>query len=136
MTSRPAGKLVQISASTVIGDEVRNPEGECLGKLHEIIIDAATGRVSYAVLSLTGAIGPVKRLFTLPWQALEVSPSEHKFILDVPRERLENAPWFERNHWPDFSDLAWGVGIHSYYGFTPYWSRDSGGMNQLNESVL
>jgi hypothetical protein len=36
-------------------------------------------------------------------------------ILDVPKERLENAPGFDKDNWPNFADTTWLQDVHSYY---------------------
>jgi len=40
----------------------------------------------------------------------------HRFILDVDKERLKNAPGFDKDDWPDMADQTWGRQIHDYYG--------------------
>jgi sporulation protein YlmC with PRC-barrel domain len=113
-----------LSASTMIGDEVRNVEGEDLGNLEEIMIDIDSGSIAYAVLSFGGFLGMPNKLFAIPWDALTLDPDEKVFIIDVDKETLENAPAFDKNHWPDMSDKEWGKNIYSYYGFSPYWERE------------
>src|SRR6266545_4609381 len=56
-----------MGASTLTGDSVRNPAGEDLGKIEEIMIDVPTGRVAYAVLSFGGFLGLGDKLFAVPW---------------------------------------------------------------------
>jgi hypothetical protein len=46
-----------LSASTINGDAVHNPQGEDLGHIKDLMIDVATGRVAYAVLSFGGFLG-------------------------------------------------------------------------------
>ena len=41
-----------------------------------------------------------------------------RFTLDVSKDRLENAPGFDKDNWPDMSDQAWARDIHTYYGTT------------------
>lgn len=122
MKSATTTRPVVLSASTLTGDGIRNPQGEDLGSLHEIMLDVESGRISYAVLSFGGVLGLGNKLFAIPWSALTLSTAEHKFILDIPRDRLEKAPGFDKSDWPDFADRTWGEKIHSYYGRTPYWS--------------
>lgn len=43
------------------------------------------------------------------------------FSLPVSKEVLENAPGFDKDHWPDTSEHAWLMDIYSYYGSDPYW---------------
>ncbi len=111
-----------LSAKTIIGDNVRNPQGEDLGKIEELMIDLDTGRIAYAVLSFGGFLGMGDKLFAIPWSILKLSASEHKFVLDVPKEMLEKAPGFDKNNWPDTGDRRWQEQIYSYYEVVPYWS--------------
>jgi len=109
------------SAGTITGNEVRNLKGEDLGKIEEIMLETSTGTVSYAVLSFGGFLGMGDKLFAVPWRALSLNADEEGFVLDVEKDRLEEAPGFDKDDWPDFADPAWGLGIHEYYGVRPYW---------------
>lgn len=110
-----------LSASTVNGTGVRNPAGEDLGKIEELMVDLASGRIAYAVLSFGGFLGIGDKLFAVPWQALDIDQANERFVLDVPRETLENAPGFDKDDWPEFADRGWGARIYEYYGYDPYW---------------
>ena len=39
-----------LSASTLSGDAIKNPQGDSLGDLKDIMIDTSTGKVAYAIL--------------------------------------------------------------------------------------
>ena len=110
-----------LSASTITGDEVRNPEGEDLGKIEDIMLDMTTGKISYAVLSFGGVLGMGDKLFAIPWSALELDADNKCFVLDIEKDKLEKAPGFDKNNWPSMADNQWATHIHSYYGTRPYW---------------
>jgi sporulation protein YlmC with PRC-barrel domain len=116
-----------LAASTLAGDRVRNPAGEDLGSIDEIMLDLESGRVAYAVLSFGGFLGIGNKLFAVPWSALRIDQGEHKFILDVEGGTLENAPGFDKDNWPDMSDPAFGAEVHRHYGEVPYWERSTTG---------
>ncbi len=50
--------------------------------------------------------------------------ASERFILDVSKEKLENAQGFDKDHWPSMADSAWASEIHAYYNVTPYWEDD------------
>jgi sporulation protein YlmC with PRC-barrel domain len=114
-----------LSANTLAGDQVKNMEGEDLGKVDEIMIDIPSGRVAYAVLSFGGILRMGNKLFAVPWDVLTVDEDQKCFILNVDRAKLENAPGFEKDNWPDMADPAWGTQIYSHYGRTPYWETET-----------
>lgn len=109
-----------LSATTMIGDDVHNTKGEKLGKIEEIMIDRPSGHVAYAVLSFGGFLGMGDKLFAVPWNALALDADDHSFRLDVDKERLENAPGFDKNNWPKSPDREFIDQVHSYYGVESY----------------
>lgn len=108
-----------MGADTLIGDSVVNADEENLGDIKEIMLDMQTGQVAYAVLAFGGFLGMGSKLFAVPWQALHLDTANHRFVLNVDRERLKNAPGFDKDAWPDMSDANWASGIHSFYGTDP-----------------
>jgi sporulation protein YlmC with PRC-barrel domain len=96
-----------MAASTLQDDEVKNEAGELLGELREVMIDVPTGRVAYAVLSVGGVLGVGERLFAIPWRALRLDPAAKCFRMDVAKSRFDNAPGFDRDHWPAMADETW-----------------------------
>jgi len=118
----PAGPGPHVmAASTLTRDKVMNHAGETLGDLDEIMIDVPRGRVAYAVLSAGGFLGMGEKLFAIPWSALSLDTDNKCFILDIDRDRLMNAPGFDRGHWPSEADQDWSTQVHSYYNARPYW---------------
>jgi len=116
-----------LSATTMIGDKVVNPNGEELGTLKELMIDLDEGRVNYAVLSFGGFLGMGDKLFAIPWEALSLNAEDHSFTLNVDKELLENAPGFDKDNWPDEAQYAsgWLLDLYNYYGYTPYWMSET-----------
>jgi sporulation protein YlmC with PRC-barrel domain len=111
-----------LSASTLIDTPVKNRKGEDLGKIEELMIDLSNGRISYAVLSFGGFLGIGDKFFAIPWEALSVDTVDEKVILDVDQQKLENAPGFDKDNWPQTADTTWLVDVYKYYGYDPYWS--------------
>ena len=108
-----------LSAATLAGDTVRNSAGEDLGKVDEIMIDIPSGQIAYAVLSFGGVLGMGNKLFAVPWNALVVDEDEKCFILDIDKNRMENAPGFDKDNWPDMADTAWASQVSEYYRESP-----------------
>jgi sporulation protein YlmC with PRC-barrel domain len=111
-----------MAADTLQGDEVRNDAGENLGEITDIMIDVPTGRVAYAVMSVGGVLGMGSKLFAIPWSALRLDTENKCFRMNVAKERFEQAPGFDKDHWPTMADQRWAEDVHSFYGARPYWS--------------
>lgn len=107
-----------LSATSIIGDTVRNHQGEDLGDIEELMINLRDGCIAYAVLSFGGIAGLGDKLFAIPWKALSLRPDEHTFILDVRKEKLEDAPGFDKDNWPNMADIEWANKVNSFYGVT------------------
>ena len=110
-----------LSASAVIGDSVVNRTGENLGKIEELMLDLEKGRVAYAVLSFGGFMGMGEKLFVVPFEALKLDTSREHITLDVDKDKLKNAPSFNKNQPPQASDRTWGAEVYKFYGYKPYW---------------
>jgi sporulation protein YlmC with PRC-barrel domain len=112
----------------LLGSQVKNPQGESLGKIEDIVIDTDIGQVAYAVLSFGGFLGLGDKLFAIPWQALSLEPAKgvlasgqaQVFILNVDKEQLEKAPSFGRDNLIEMTDPNFGPNVYSYYGYKPY----------------
>lgn len=105
-----------MGADTLIGDDVCNAKGEVLGDIKEIMLDMNSGQVSYAVLSFGGFMGVGEKLFAVPWNALKLDTVNKRFELNVDKQRLENAPGFSKDDWPNMADESWANQIRAYYG--------------------
>lgn len=121
MTTATENRTTVLSAKTLMGDKVVNPQGEHLGEIKELMIDPQTGHVGYAVLSFGGFLGMGDKLFAIPFRALALNADQKEFVLNVPKDKLKSAPGFDKSNWPKSADRQWGTEIHTFYGMTPYW---------------
>jgi sporulation protein YlmC with PRC-barrel domain len=109
-----------MGADTLVGNDVYNKKGEDLGDIKEIMLDMRSGKVGYAVLSFGGFLGMGEKLFAVPWNALTLDTKNKRFELNVEKDRLKDAPGFDKDKWPNMADQSWVKEIHAYYGTQPY----------------
>jgi sporulation protein YlmC with PRC-barrel domain len=97
---------------------VRNTAGEDLGKIKDLVIDVNSGKVIYAALDFGGFLGVGDKLFAVPWHSLQVkgTDKDQYLVLDATKERLKQAPGFDKNHWPDMANGNWAVDVDRFYG--------------------
>lgn len=75
----------------ISGYTVKNLEGEKIGTLSKVIIDATTGEPAYGIVELhNGSLMPV------PYQGLKISSEKNTMGLQMSRENLVYAPTFEQ----------------------------------------
>ena len=105
-----------MGADTLVGNDVFNHKEERLGDIKEIMLDMSTGSVAYAVLSFGGFLGMADKLFAVPWSALILDTRNKRFLLNVEKDRLKDAPGFDKDDWPNMRDEVWANKVRSYYG--------------------
>jgi sporulation protein YlmC with PRC-barrel domain len=118
-TNNPSGKL--IAASQVQGTNVYDTKLEKLGSVEDVMIDKASGRIAYAVLSFGGFLGIGDRYYPLPWEKLSYNTEMGGYVVDIDRDVLQGAPSFTDHATASWNDDAWGRNVYAYYGVHPYW---------------
>ena len=121
-----------LSAASLKGTAIVNRAGEDLGNLEEIMLHLDGGDVAYAVVSFGGFLGMGDKHFAVPWDAMTVDTVEHRIVLDVHREQLENAPGFDKDDWPTTAESGWMNDLYRHYGLT-YQPRDANRRDRANE---
>jgi sporulation protein YlmC with PRC-barrel domain len=104
-----------VKSSEVTGVKVTNLSGEDLGDINEVVIDKNSGTINYLVLDFGGFLGFGNKFFAVPWKNFTYNDEEDCFVLNVEKERLKNAPGFDKDHWPDFASLSVTKPITQFY---------------------
>jgi hypothetical protein len=81
-----------ISASKVTGTSVYNRRSEKLGSVYDVMLNKLNGQVAYAIMSFGGFLGIGESYHPLPWRALAYDAHLGGYVVDIDRNRLENAP--------------------------------------------
>jgi sporulation protein YlmC with PRC-barrel domain len=115
-----------LTATSIIGDKVVSPEGENLGSIKDIMIDIQFGKIEYVVIELGGFLGIREKFFAIPFSHLKLDSKNEQFVLNHPKEIIEKAPGFDKDHWPETntqmfesSGTYWGGFMGTNTG-TPY----------------
>ena len=104
-----------IAAGQVTGTNVYNRAGEKLGDVYDLMINKQSGQVEYAIMSFGGFLGIGDTYHPLPWKALNYSPREGGFVVDVDKQRLEGAPSYGATDTGVWDDPAYGRRVNDYY---------------------
>jgi len=103
-----------LTATSIIGDKVRDKEDAQLGQIKDIMLNVRTGEIEYYIIEFGGFLGIGEKYFAIPFNLLTVDPERQVFIFDQKKEILEKAPGFDKDHWPE-------TNIH-YYDADQYWN--------------
>lgn len=112
-----------LSSTSLTGTDVRNPQGEDLGEIKDLMIDLDDGHIAYAVLSFGGFLGLGDKLFALPWDMLTVDTENECFVVNITKDKLEDAPGFDKHNWPQHEDMTFVDRVYTHYGYEPYTQR-------------
>ncbi|MRR11733.1 PRC-barrel domain containing protein [bacterium] len=110
-----------LSMSTLMNEPVRNREGQDIGKIEDYMLDLERGCVEYAVLSFGGFLGIGEKYFAIPWDSMRLDTQNHAWMLDVTKERLRQAPGFDKDNWPDLTDVDYRRSLSTF------WTVNTGG---------
>jgi hypothetical protein len=109
--------------SDLLQAEVKNKNGQALGRVENLAIDPDNGRVLYGIVSYEG------QYVAAPWSALSLSAGAKHFVLEISPGRLK-AVAFARNDWPDLTDRAFMRQTYPYFGQRPGWATAPGELNR------
>jgi sporulation protein YlmC with PRC-barrel domain len=114
-----AEKITVAPLETVLGMDVENPQGNDLGEIEDLVFDVKDGHIAYAALAYGGWLGLGENYAAVPWQALKLNRAEREFTLNADKEKLQSAPKFTKDNWPQTLDPEWLSNVYAYYGAQP-----------------
>lgn len=103
-----------IASDRVAGTDVRRTSGDKIGTIERVLIEKASGKVRYAVMSFGGILGLGEEYHTLPWSTLTYNPLLAAYEVNVTDEQLRDAPRRLENGDPS-SERAWEEHVHKYF---------------------
>jgi len=109
----------RLTARSIIGDRIENPQGDDLGKIEDLMVNLQGGAIEYVVLESGSFLGLGGKLFAIPFGELTLNHAKQVFVLNRDKEALKEAPGFDKDHWPDTNDHRYFDEIRSYYDRTP-----------------
>jgi sporulation protein YlmC with PRC-barrel domain len=115
-----------VRATELSGSAVNDSSGKRVATLEDTIINSASGRVDFALLSLADAASASNKLVPVPWSLLKTSASSSQYatraekpaftLKNVDQKKLDAAPSVNAS---DLNQSEWQQRIYAYYGVTP-----------------
>ncbi len=97
------------------GTTVRNPQGEKLGFIRDLVVDSE-GHVPEAVLSHGGFLGIGTKWVAVSLNDLQFDTAKHSFVLAWTKERLDAAPAYNQSK---LAGPSWAERAYQDYGAYP-----------------
>jgi sporulation protein YlmC with PRC-barrel domain len=114
-----AERINAFMVEKIVGSKVRTMKGEDVGTIKDIVVDIDAGRILYAVMDIGGFLGIGGKLLPIPWRSLAPLPSEGIFFLNISKDKLKDAPAYNKDSLPDMGDLHWGTKLADFYAASP-----------------
>jgi len=108
------GQKVVLSSASLRGSNVIDPQRDPLGRIDDIVLNHATGAISYVVLEP----GTKDRLIPIPFGAFRVTTHGH-LVLDIDEGRIYTAPSYPKGGRPNWSDRVWDWRVANFWGRLP-----------------
>ena len=87
--------------------KIVDSQGKELGQIEDVVIDLSSGKVHAAVLSFGGFLGMGEKHFAFQPTQLKRGKQQNQLVLNVDKQKLENAEGFEKGQWPGMDDEYW-----------------------------
>jgi sporulation protein YlmC with PRC-barrel domain len=115
-------------ASGLIGLDVKNKEGETLGKIRDVVFDFKNERVAYCVLGINEGILTRDKLLAVPLRAFVSSADGSSLTLNADKEKLARAEGIQPDKWPSAESPSWGA--------EPFWKEPASESKPAGEMKL
>lgn len=113
-------------ASDLNGMKIKNSSDETMGKLEDLTVGLAQGRIGYVVLAPDSKLDLGDNYYALPPDALTLGSDRKSLVSDISKDKLAAAPHFTKDNWSQISDPQFAAQVYQYYG-KQAWFTGSGG---------
>jgi sporulation protein YlmC with PRC-barrel domain len=84
-------EMGRLNADDITGTDVRNLKDENLGSVSDLVLDPASGQLTYVVVARGGFLGIGEDYLAVPWDRFSATPGLNTLVLNMDVETLQNA---------------------------------------------
>ncbi|MBN1376006.1 MAG: YjzC family protein [Dehalococcoidia bacterium] len=106
--------------------DVVNANGDDLGQVQNFMVDMVTGRITLVIVAFGGFLGLTDKWVAFPFERLAWRSKDKKFLLNVPKEAVVEAPGIDKETWPNDVSAEWIKDVYAKYGCSLYWENRLG----------
>lgn len=93
------------AAEDLVGEPVKNSQGETLGIIQDLVLDLESGNVSYIVLAMDQP-DQSQKLIAVPARSILTQQAGDQLVMNTDKQQLLSAPGFDLKTLPN---TAWGA---------------------------
>jgi sporulation protein YlmC with PRC-barrel domain len=111
------GQTVDGAAMDIRGRQVKDKNGEGVGKLADLLVDDQEHKVRFLLVEHGGFLGLGQTKSLIPVDAV-TNITEDEVVVDQSQDLVAAAPGYD----PDLvDDRPYQSSIYSHYGYAPFW---------------
>ncbi len=115
----PSGHTRVIAATKVIGTAVKDPSGQTLGHIKDVMLDKMSNQILFSVIGFGGFLNMGEKYHAVPWSALDYRPEDGSYVVALTEEQLRNAPADSIDALTSGDGEAIFNRVNDYYGKMP-----------------
>jgi sporulation protein YlmC with PRC-barrel domain len=101
--------------NTLIGENLENTKNQSLGRIEDVVLNSNRDRVAYFIVSHGGVLGIGAKYTAVPWSFVALKNTGKTCVLNMSKERFDQAPAFTGGHWPDMSNPQWSHAVYQFF---------------------
>ncbi|MCF8039625.1 MAG: PRC-barrel domain-containing protein [Desulfohalobiaceae bacterium] len=135
-TATGMGKGEQFAAENlknvedIKGKKVLDANGEDIGEVSGMLVDAKSGKIKYIMLTSGGVFGVGGDKYPVPWQAVRTGTDQEGFQVNFTSEELKNAPKGTK-----VTSRDQAKEINEFYGVSPEWEESGQMGGQMKQDL-
>lgn len=115
------GHTSAIRARKVIGTNVKDPTGQKIGEVEDIVLDKQSNQIMFAIVGFGGFLGMGEKFHPVPWSTLDYDASAGSYVVNLTKEQLKAAPADSMEALTKDDGLGYRDQAYAYYKAKPYW---------------
>ncbi|MEA3177218.1 MAG: hypothetical protein QOI59_741 [Gammaproteobacteria bacterium] len=120
-----SGHTSAIRAKKVIGTNVKDPSGNKIGSIEDIVLDKQSNAIMFAVVGFGGFLGMAEKYHPIPWSGLDYQEDEGAYVVSYTKAQLQAAPAGSIDDLTRDDGLSTRDETYQYYKAPRYWEGNS-----------